>query len=264
MRKFFLLAAVAVASVLSLGTSADAAFRMRVESGTTTGPGVVITDGALGNETGIADGGAGTDNLIIVTSVGGLPGFAVSVTTGTSSPFLAAPTFFEAIDLNNVSINASGEGTLRMILVRSDFGAATPDGLVGFRVELGGTLSAPAGSTITFDSYGDDSNTIPDLGVDVNPVGALAPVTGIPALPTITHSFGVGAFSAAKEVNFIQSGTFSVYTVVTVNFTGAGSVSFNNTVGTSPAPAGLLLALTAAPVLGVGAWIRRRRSGVAA
>ena len=35
-----------------------------------------------------------------------------------------------AIDLSNVSINAGGAGTLRLILEQTDFGASTPDGAV--------------------------------------------------------------------------------------------------------------------------------------
>lgn len=259
MRKFFLLAAVAVASVLSLGTSADAAFRLRVETGTTTGPGIVVTDEAAG-ESGMAGLFAGTPNAI--GFAGSIGQFVLNVTTGTSTPFLITPGFYEAIDLSNVTINSGGAGTLRLILARSDFGSFTPDGAISFRSDVGGVLTSAAGSTVSFQSFADDSNAIPNLGADVNPVGALAAVTGI-GTPLITQTFGNGAFSASNEVDFAKTGTYSVYTVVTVNFTGAGSVSFNHTIGTAPAPAGLLLALTGAPVLGIGAWVRRRRAAKA-
>jgi hypothetical protein len=231
---------------------------MRVESGTTTGPGVVITDEAA-SESGAAGAFAGTANAM--NFAGSIGTFSLVVTTGTSTPFLAAPGFYEAIDLSNISITAAGAGTLRIILERTDFGSLTPDGLLEFRSEVGGVLTAAAGSSITFNSYADDANAVPDLGADVNPVGALASVTGIGAgsPASITQSFGPGAFSGANGVDFSKSGTYSIYTVVTITFTSAGSVSFNQIVGTAPAPGGLVLALTAVPGLALGYWRRLRR-----
>jgi hypothetical protein len=258
-----LVVAVAVAGgLIGTSSSADAAFRMRVETGTTTGPGVVITDGV--NETGAAAGGAGQSDLIMFS--GAIGQFVLNVTTGVSTPFMVAPTFFEAQDLNNITINSTGAGTLRIILAKDGYGAATPDGNVAFRSEVGGTLTAPAGSSITFSSYADDANVIPSLGGNVNPVGPLAAVTGIGggSSVSVTQTFGVGAFSGSNGVNFFKTGTYSMYQVATVTFTGAGSVSWDHAIGTAPAPAGLILALTALPTLGLGAWVRRRKTTVAA
>ena len=52
-----------------------------------------------------------------------------------------------------------------------------------------------------------------------------------------------------------------MYTVVTVTFTGAGSVSFNSTLGTSPEPGSLIVLATGLPMLGLG-WLRRRKARI--
>jgi hypothetical protein len=257
MRKFLFAAAIAVVSLFSAARSAEATFQMRIESGTTTGPGVVITDESA-SESGVTAGAfAGTPNAISFS--GSIGQFTLNVTTGTSTPFLSAPSFYEAQDLTNVTINSSGAGTLRLILSKDNYGAGTPDGNLTFKSDVGGVLTAGAGSSITFASYVDDGNGIPNLGHDQNPVGALDPVTGV-GTAAITQTFGPGVFSDSTGVAFSKTGTYSIYQVVTVTFTGAGSVSFNDTVGTAPAPAGLVLALTGLPALGVGNWLRRRRN----
>lgn len=259
MRKFFIAAAVAVVALLGVSSSSDAAFRLRIETGTTTGPGVVITDGV--NETGLAAGGAGAADTIVFT--GNVGTFGLNVTTGAKTPTLAAPNFFEAMDLSNITISSGGAGTLRLILEADGFGSLTPDGTVlSFRQEGGGGLTAPAGSTITFQSFADDANAVPNLGPDLNVPGALASVTGIGAgsPASVTKTFGPGGFDTTASTSFTKNGTYSMYMVVTVTFTGTGSVSWDNMIGTSPAPAGLVLALVGMPVMGLGAYIRRRRT----
>jgi len=250
MRKFFFAAAVAVAALFATSSSADAAFRMRVESGTTTGPGVTLTDNGGGDIA--AQAGA-------ITYTGTIGQFNFNVTTGTTTPFAALPGFYEGMDLNNITINAGGAGTLRIILENDGYGALTPDGFVNLATQIGGVLTANAGSTITFDSYADDSNATPNLGADVFPTAALAAVTGIPGAPNITQTFVAGAFSGSAGAIFNQSGTYSMYTIVPVNFTPAGSVSLTPPPAPPPPPAGLVLGLVGLPVFGVGAWIRRRK-----
>ena len=142
-----IIAVVAIGMGVLSAPSADAALRLRIEKGTTTGPGVVITDEAA-SESGAAGSFAGTaDAIAFAGSVGQ---FVLNVTTGTSTPFLVAPGYFEAMDLSNITINAGGAGVLRLILARTDYGAATPDGTLLFSNTVGGVLTASGGSSITF------------------------------------------------------------------------------------------------------------------
>src|SRR5262249_30147580 len=138
--KKFLTTWIAVALLLVAASPADAAFRLRVESGTTTGPGVVVTDGASADLSGAS--GA------ITVAAGGGP-FTITLTTGLRTPTMIAPGFYEAIDLNNISINSGGAGTLRLILEGTDFSKG-PDGPMPLALQVGGVLTAPPGSTVTF------------------------------------------------------------------------------------------------------------------
>jgi hypothetical protein len=256
MVRFLLAAAVAAATLFAAASPADAAFRLRVESGTTAGPGVVITD----NGTGDLNSSVGA----IVYS-GAISQFTLNVTTGVTTPYLIAPGFYDAMDLSNVTINSSGAGTLRLILENDGYNNA-PNGQVLLQSDVGGTLTAPGGSNVTFATYAANGSATPDLGSDVYPAGSLATVTGIGAggASTVTQTFGSGPFSGSDGVTFNNTGLYSLYTVVTVNFTGAGMVSFDQTFGTAPAPAGVVLLLSGLPVLGVGAWVRRRKAQVPA
>jgi len=67
----------------------------------------------------------------------------------------------------------------------------------------------------------------------------------------------------------VPGGTpFSITDVLTFNFkmdAGSGQATANvsgSTVASVPAPAGIVLALTGLPFLGIGAWLRRRRQAV--
>lgn len=257
MRKFFLAAAVAVAALLSNVSSADAAFRLRVESGLTTGPGVVLTDGAAG------DGSPGANSISFMGSIGQ---FTLILTVGTQTPLLQIPGFFEGMDLTNVTINTGGAGTLRLILESDDFGANTPNGGVALSNQIGGVLSAGAGSSLTTTSYASDGSFMPAFGADVIVPGAIAalPGAGVGSIghlaTSVGQTFGPGAFSGTVLTNFAKTGGYSLYNVITVNFTGAGSVSFNSVTATNPAPAGLVLALAGMPFFAIGARIRRRKA----
>jgi len=267
MKRFFFFAALALAVLFSAGAKADANFRMRVESGTSTGPGVVLTaDGTSGFNSGTipASSYSTISDQFIQYSGPITSQFNIQSTTGTSTPTLAAPGYYEALDLNNMTVNATGAGVLRLILEKDNLGSATPNGGLEFRSSVGGTFVAPAGSTVTFESYADDASGVPLLGLDKFPTGTLASVTGIGAgsPAKITQTFAAdspGNFGSTNSVGFTKSGGYSIYTVVTISFTGAGSISFDQTVGTAPAPGGLLLLASGVPVLALG-WLRRRKT----
>jgi len=269
MRKFFIAAAVAVVALLGTSSSADATFRMRIEvAGSPDPTGVVLTaDGTSGVvNPGPNQSVYSTDASGFITYSGPITSqFKFSSTTGVTDGFSPTPGYYNGIDLNNMTINSSGAGTIRIILEADGFtnGPNGPITLVNF---AGGTLNA--GTSITFDSYAVNGSAIPVLGSDQFPSAVLTtPVTGIGgsgavlATQTFTAPSGSGlAFSAETTNTFNKTGSYSLYEVVTITFTKGGSVSFDGNTATNPAPAGLVLALAGMPVFGLGAFLRRRRA----
>lgn len=250
----------ALALLLCLAAPAEATFRLRIEN-TSTGTGVVISD----------NGGGDFDTQAnSIVFVGAIDGFTVTVTTGLRTPLYQAPGYYDAIDLASVNVKGAGAGTLRIILEGDGF-TGGPDGAIVLESRFGGTLTAPDGSSVTFLSGANAGNLIPTLGPDTNPSGPLGAVPDLPPAGSVTTSNTVNAapntatvLGGGSSVQFVKSGPYSLFSVATVNFTGAGSVSFDHQTGTNPAPAGVLLAAAAAPLLGAGAWLRRRKAAVTA
>jgi hypothetical protein len=65
--------------------------------------------------------------------------------------------------------------------------------------------------------------------------------------------------------SFSRTGMYSVTSMANFVMSGGGNVNFADHVNlappvTVPAPAGVLLALTGLPVLGIGGWLRRRKT----
>jgi hypothetical protein len=255
MMRFFTAALLALAATIGCCSSADAAFRLRVEDTTGGDPGIGVV---LTATSGSPD---------VISFNGAIGGFSVVFTVGTKTPTYQAPGYYSAMDLNNISIQSAGAGSLRIILEYDGFNTGSDGEQLEVTNQTGGSFSGPSGSSVTFTSYANRNAGQPDLGSpDVTTPGALSaiPISGSgsigdsPAVST-SQTFGTGAFSGTSTTSFVKNGTYSLYSVVTVNFTGKGSISFDNTTETSPAPAGLVLALTAAP-FGIGAWLRRRRA----
>jgi hypothetical protein len=164
------------------------------------------------------------------------------------------------MDLNDVSVFGSGPGTIRFTLEDTSFGGAswpswTQRGLVG------GTLSGPAGSTITAQDWVNTSNSVIALGSSTAAVGAISALGGIPsgslALAGSPFVAGPGAFASDTSSTFSAAGPFSMFQQVTVNLTGAGVVSFDNHhIAAIPEPETYAMMLAG---LGLMAFIARRR-----
>jgi hypothetical protein len=268
--KILLALCAVVAVLLTTASPAEAIFRVRVESGTTTGPGVVITDGAVGDT--LFPGADGA-----IAFAGALGQYSIQFTLGTrtgsadGSGALAAPSFYDAIDIVNMTINSGGAGTLRIILEATGFSNA-PDGSVILRNNVGGVFDDGGnGSTVTFESFANDDGTAtgvpglgPDVGTSTGGAGVLAAATfpTVPPAVLVSQSFTANSptsFSGQADGNFTKTGTYSLYAVVTITWTAAGNISFNHLTGTLPAPGGLALVLTALPGLGLGYWRRLRK-----
>ena len=232
----------------STATYADS-FRLRIEN-TGLGQGAVITDNGVGD----------SNPLIgVITFSGPVPGgFVVNVTTGLSKPMVGGTTNIAELDLNSVNVQTAGAGTLRITLEDTDF-IAGANGLLSFVGLVGGTLTAPGGSSVTFNTWVNPADLVPALGPDTSPAAALGAIGGIPAGSIAAFgsgvSFGPGGYSATGGAPFIKSGPYSLFSQSTIVFTGAGTVSFDLDSRVVPEPSSLLLLGTG--LLGVATLGRR-------
>lgn len=246
-----LLAVLTTGLLFTSAAYADS-FRLRVEN-FLTGIGVVITD----NEVGDANPLTGA-----ITYLGSLSSLAVNITTGISQPLIGSISNYAALHLNSVNIQVSGAGALRLTL--EDSYTIGPDGGMSVTGLVGGTLVAKAGSAATFQSWVNADNLVPALGPDAfSPNGlSLASIGAIPAGSVALWSgdgvtFGPGAFSSTASAGFLHDGPYSLFTQATLNFTGAGIVSFDSDLSTVPEPTSLLL--LGSGLAGLGLWSRRRK-----
>jgi len=172
-----------------------------------------------------------------------------------------------AMDLSTTTITSSGAGTVVLVLTQNNLTSPLgPGNLTGF---LSGHFVTGSGSASMI-SYGNDTNGLygfATAGALLTPGGTTPPVNNIP-IANANVATGVITMTPAgntSTVGFNATSPYSMTQIITINFNaGGGTVSLSSdgsTTFTNPAPAGFILALTGAPVLGFGAWMRRRKSG---
>jgi hypothetical protein len=210
-----ILAVVLGAAWLAIPPPSQAAFSLRLQSGDDD---ITITDGGVG------DSHSATGAITFVGAVGD---FILNVTTGLSKPIVGGPN--EAhIDLNSVDVMFSRAGGTLTITLVDTFNLPPQPAPFTLQSMVGGTVFAPPGSTLTFQSWANS-----DTPVQLGP-------------------FGLGPFSGSETTTFSATGPFSLQSQAVITFTGPGVVSFNgNTIAAVPAPGGITLVLCAGvPFLG--------------
>ncbi len=115
----------------------------------------------------------------------------------------------------------------------------------------------------TFTSYADARN---GLFGGVRTDGSLSPMS-----TSVTYSVsgqqGAGADSSRSDFepngltySLSNAGAYEMTAGTSINIVGSSTTATSPNPPAMPAPAGLVLALTGAPVLGLGYWLRRRRA----
>ena len=250
---FFQTLLLAVLVVIGFGevTYADS-FRLRIED-VTAGVGAVITDQGPGD---------GSPTVGVITFNNLVGSFNINVTTGISKPVIGGVTNLAELDLNSVDVHSTGgAATLKITLEDTDY-LLGANGSLLFNGLVGGTLTAPAGSTVTFQTWVNPNNSVIALGAD-QAVGAIGAIGAIPAgsVPAFTPpgvSFGPGAFSSTGNTTFTKTGPYSIFSQATIAINGTDSISFNLDAQVIPEPSALLL--MGAGFVSLVALIKNRRN----
>jgi hypothetical protein len=214
--------------------------------------------------------------------------------SGNSLVFFGSTTHFAITNGSGLSNNPGTQGGSNLDLsnnsqVNTTFGAA--GGTHSIRIELSQdgwlaptgsplSLSSSAGGSFayiqgtnlaasqsvlaTYQGFLDNTNTLfGQPGAGSTPIQtASASRTSVGTTPLV--------FAPPTSVNVTTPGgtPFSMTDVLTLTFSldaGSGQASANVSASTTaavPAPAGIVLALTGVPFLGIGTWLRRRRQAV--
>lgn len=225
MRKFFVAAAVAVAFLCGTTTSAEATFQLRYSTngGATF---TTITDNLAGDTDGVS-------GSIAVATFAGISIHASS-TAGTSST------------LSTLDLAVSGTptaGSINLVVQASISGLITapPPQLLSWRMT---SASFITGTAVETERVWVDADGLNTFGT-----GSILADSGNRTPPSFSGTSFSGATPYTMTNEYRISGTVSAGDSLSID---------NNDRITSPAPAGLVLALTGVPVLGLGAWLRRR------
>jgi hypothetical protein len=239
-------AALAVAVLCA--TPAQAAFKIRISDGINT-----VT--AIDN---VQNDSSNTLGSISYTDTTSFNGYSIVVTVGTSKPLApnSSNLAFEDIAITaTFSTPSSGNFSNKLTVDLTD---------TGFNLnsvnntQLSATIgnnSSSSSISETFQAWVDPSNTefggIPNGGGGTTGTAQLTAGGGDPHNTSTVNWTGTDPFS------------MSTRTVLTFGVAGTASIDNNNRVVT-PAPAGLLLLLSGSPMLGLGYWLRRRKTAAAA
>jgi len=174
------------------------------------------------------------------------------------------------LDVTNLRVErlVAGTGTLTLTLGANNLTLPPGTGL-NWVSGAGGTYSPqPTGGEValTFQSYGDANNVLLGTSQTLGSQAAVPPSSTVPS--TFDTGEATGLFTRG-------AGDFSLRSDITLTITNAapavpgvldGSIvgfQGHNIVSAVPAPPSLLLAFSGLPLLGIGHWLRRRKSQTA-
>jgi hypothetical protein len=223
--------------ILGSPPSADAAFKLRITSGTT----VLVEDQDFVPTLPNTDADL-NPTLGIVSYLGIVGGFNVTFASGTSKPVLGNA-FTAEMDLATFTVASSGAGTITLELSDQDFALSGSD--LGALLESVLTASTTGGSTVQTEVFVNDDNGL------FSTQGTLFTDTGLLSGVIASTLFDTGALN----------GDFSITIRMTYNATAASqslSGDARATV-TTPEPVTLTALCTALPVLGFAGALRRYR-----
>jgi hypothetical protein len=215
-------------AMLAAPPPAEATFQIRIsnDGGTTFNP--AITDNGIGD----LDPAVGA----IFVNVGALSirGFSTN---------------FVSVGQTNFDLAVAGQaaaGTYDLVVQSSFDGINTAPPPQVLNYNFTGSATGPVGTlAATMRTFIDDANALFGTGAIVGDTGSLT----VPNAGSLQFNAS-DPYSATAEIRLVGT------------ITGNLSLSFdnNNSITPAPAPAAIALALSGIPALGVGAWIRRRRT----
>jgi hypothetical protein len=236
------------AAVFFGASSAQAAFLVVLQSGAST---QVINDGDFLDT-------AGDGSTIQIANLN-FAGYNVSVTARTNSPGSVIPGLGLAgrVTDQTVSVQNTGANSSLTVTVYSDgFLLGTGPGTLSNAVS--GTaldVNSPTNSSATSNSWINGSSTLP---------GVIVPNGTATGDVTIFGATVIGA-GQTNEKAVVLTQPLSITNQLTISnlaVNGTANVTGTAIVTSAPAPGALVLALAAFPGLGLGAWIRRRKTVV--
>jgi protocatechuate 3,4-dioxygenase beta subunit len=171
----------------------------------------------------LVDNGPGDGSPVLgnVQFIGSYGTFNFNVTAVQTKP-LTPNTNAGEMDFNTFSMSSTAGGTLLMTAADTDYNVPSVDSNpLTLQTQIGGTLSAQAGSSVTFQSHANPDNLSPfDTPTTTIPAGSVTPG---PAGP-----FAPGAYNSTISTSFNRNATpYSIFVQATLVLNGAGSLGFN-------------------------------------
>jgi len=253
-------AALIGAAILAAPTQARADFVIRATD--------VLSGGAV-NATVTQSGASNPNGSGFLTFSSSVGNFIITVVTHIAT---TGPGFTAASDTINITYNGPTGATSDKLIVEvlgNKFTNPTAPALSNITSNGSPSTSGLSVASVTMTSGVLAGNlTALDLGAAGTTLGGqLGMTTGIGSMgvasSVLVPNPATGApFAIVNPFTFYQTFTFDGQ----INFgsggptDNGGSLSAGSTVSSLPAPAGLVLALTGLPVMGVSGWLRRRKA----